>query len=68
MKGIRIVVDHAYHGIDYERVWRTLRDDVPELDRVVRRWIGTQRDSEIDLPAKERKRSRDKGDDLGIGL
>lgn len=26
---MRIVVDHAYHGIDYERVWRTLRDDVP---------------------------------------
>lgn len=23
IKGMRIVVDHAYHGIDYERVWRT---------------------------------------------
>lgn len=34
IKGMRIVVDHAYHGIDYERVWRTLRDDVPELERV----------------------------------
>lgn len=39
IKGMRIVVAHAYHGIDYERVWRTLRDDVPELDRVVRRWV-----------------------------
>jgi uncharacterized protein with HEPN domain len=38
IKGMRIVVDHAYHGIDYERVWRTLRDDVPELHRVVGRW------------------------------
>jgi uncharacterized protein with HEPN domain len=35
---MRIVVDHAYHAIDYERVWRTLRDDVPELHRVVGRW------------------------------
>ena len=39
IRGMRIVVDHAYHGIDYERVWRTLRDDVPELDRAVRRWV-----------------------------
>jgi uncharacterized protein with HEPN domain len=31
IKGMRIVVDHAYHAIDYERVWRTLRDDVPEV-------------------------------------
>lgn len=38
IKGMRIVVDHAYHGIDYERVWRTLKDDVPELDGAVRRW------------------------------
>ncbi len=29
IKGMRIVLDHAYHGIDYERVWRTLRHDVP---------------------------------------
>jgi uncharacterized protein with HEPN domain len=42
VKGMRIVVDHAYHGIDYERVWRTLCDDVPELDRVVRRWVEEQ--------------------------
>jgi uncharacterized protein with HEPN domain len=39
IKGMRIVVDHAYHSIDYQRVWRTLRDDVPELHRVVGRWV-----------------------------
>lgn len=39
IKGMRIVVDHAYHSIDYERVWRTLQDDVPEMDRVIRRWV-----------------------------
>lgn len=38
IKGMRIVVDHAYHGIDYERVWRTLRFDVPEMHREVDRW------------------------------
>ncbi len=68
IKGMRIVVDHAYHGIDYERVWRTLRDDVPELGRVVQRWIAAQRGSEIGLPYRERERSRDRGDDLGMGL
>jgi uncharacterized protein with HEPN domain len=68
IKGMRIVVDHAYHSIDYERVWRTLRDDVPKLDRVVQRWVqrelgrGFERD-----PAPER--SRDLGRDPGgLGL
>lgn len=68
IRGMRIIVDHAYHGIDYERVWRTLRDDVPELSRVVQRWIAVQRGSEIGLPDRERERSRDRGDDLGLGL
>ena len=67
LKGMRIIVDHAYHGIDYERVWRTLRDDAPELDRVVRGWIGAHLDHEIDLPGGK-KRTRDRGDDLGLGL
>ena len=67
IKGMRIIVDHAYHGIDYERVWRTLRDDVPELDRVVRGWIGAHLGHEIDLPGGK-KRTRDRGDDLGLGL
>lgn len=39
---MRIVVDHAYHGIDYERVWRTLRDDVPELDGGISQWMGRE--------------------------
>jgi uncharacterized protein with HEPN domain len=60
IKGMRIVVDHAYHGIDYERVWRTLRDDVPELDRVVRTWIDTHLDYEMDLQG-EKKRTRARG-------
>ena len=55
IKGMRIVVDHAYHGIDYERVWRAPRDDVPELDRVVRRWIGAHLDHEIDPPGEKRR-------------
>jgi len=40
IKGMRIVVDHAYHRIDYARVWRTLQDDVPHLDQVVRQWVA----------------------------
>ena len=69
IKGMRIVVDHAYHGIDYERVWRTLRDDVPELERVVRGWVTRQRGLDMDLPGRwERGRSRGRDDDLGLGL
>jgi predicted nucleotidyltransferase len=68
IKGMRIVVDHAYHAIDYERVWRTLRDDVPELDRVVRQWVLENRGNEIELPTRERGRQGGRGDDLGLGL
>lgn len=28
VKGMRIIAAHAYHRIDYEQVWVTLRDDV----------------------------------------
>jgi uncharacterized protein with HEPN domain len=29
--GFRIVVDHAYHRLDYGRVWNTLSQDIPKL-------------------------------------
>jgi uncharacterized protein with HEPN domain len=34
----RIVVDHAYHRVDYTTVWNTLESDVPELARAVTAW------------------------------
>jgi uncharacterized protein with HEPN domain len=42
VKGMRIVAAHAYHRIDYEEVWVTLRDDVPRLDQAIKRWRQTQ--------------------------
>ena len=33
--GFRIVVDHAYHRLDYGRVWNTLSQDIPELRRAI---------------------------------
>jgi len=68
IKGMRIVVDHADHAIGYERVWRTLRDDVPELDRIVRQWVLENRGNEIELPTRARGGQRGTGDDLGLGL
>ena len=67
IKGMRIVVDHAYHSIDYERVWRTLRDDVPQLHRVVTRCV--QRDlGDLSVPDRARGKGRGRGPDLGVGL
>ena len=43
VKGMRIIAAHAYHRIDYEEVWVTLRDDVPRMDQAIRRWRQTQR-------------------------
>ena len=42
VKGMRIIAAHAYHRIDYEEVWVTLRDDVPRMAEVVRRWQQAQ--------------------------
>ena len=42
VKGMRVIAAHAYHRIDYEEVWVTLRDDVPRMDQAIRRWRQTQ--------------------------
>jgi uncharacterized protein with HEPN domain len=42
VKGMRIIAAHAYHRIDYEEVWVTLRDDVPRMDEAIKRWRDTQ--------------------------
>ena len=42
VKGMRIIAAHAYHRIDYEEVWVTLRDDVPRMDTAIKRWRETQ--------------------------
>ena len=42
VKGMRIIAAHAYHRIDYETVWVTLRDDVPRIGEAIRRWRHSQ--------------------------
>jgi len=38
VKGMRIIAAHAYHRIDYDQVWVTLRDDVPAMAQTIQRW------------------------------
>jgi uncharacterized protein with HEPN domain len=38
--GLRIVVDHAYHRLDYGRVWNTLSQDIPKLRTAIDRYRG----------------------------
>jgi uncharacterized protein with HEPN domain len=42
VKGMRIIAAHAYHRIDYEEVWVTLRDDVRRMDQAIKHWRRTQ--------------------------
>ena len=42
VKGMRIIAAHAYHRINYELVWVTLRDDAPRMGEAIRRWRQTQ--------------------------
>jgi uncharacterized protein with HEPN domain len=41
VKGMRIIAAHAYHRIDYEEVWVTLREDVPRMDQAIKHWRQT---------------------------
>jgi uncharacterized protein with HEPN domain len=40
MIGFRIVVDHAYHRLDYGRVWNTLCEDIPRIRAAIARYRG----------------------------
>ncbi|MGO9161962.1 MAG: DUF86 domain-containing protein [Streptosporangiaceae bacterium] len=42
VKGMRIIAAHAYHRIDYDEVWVTLRDDVPNMNKAIGRWRQTR--------------------------
>jgi len=42
VKGMRIIAAHAYHRIDYDEVWVTLRDDVPRMADAIKRWQQAQ--------------------------
>jgi uncharacterized protein with HEPN domain len=42
VKGMRIIAAPAYHRIDYEDVWVTLRVDVPRLARAIDLWRQAQ--------------------------
>lgn len=43
IRDIRILVDHVYHRIDYNALWKTLEEDVPHLRKQLHRWQRTRR-------------------------
>lgn len=59
VKGMRIVVDHVYHAVDYNIAWETLRDDVPKLGIAIMRWQELH-------PEIGRANELEQGPDLGL--
>ena len=59
VKGMRIVVDHEYHAVDYNIVWETLRDDMPKLGTAIMRW----RELHLEIT---RAQELEQGPDLGL--
>lgn len=59
VKGMRIVVDHVYHAVDYNIVWETLRDDIPKLGTAIMRWRELH-------PEITRTQELEQGPDLGL--
>ena len=45
--GARIIVDHAYHRVDYDVIWSTLEQDVPALAASLASWAA-ERNLEIE--------------------
>jgi uncharacterized protein with HEPN domain len=39
VKGLRIVVDHAYHRVNVQSLWETMSVSVPELRQAIERLI-----------------------------
>ncbi|MFN3264374.1 MAG: DUF86 domain-containing protein, partial [Aquificaceae bacterium] len=39
VKGMRDRLAHAYFGVDYSVVWRVVKEDLPELQRVVEKML-----------------------------
>jgi len=42
IRDIRILVDHIYHRIDYDALWKTLEEDVPVLLERLHEWTRAQ--------------------------
>jgi uncharacterized protein with HEPN domain len=42
MAGMRDRLIHHYFGVDYETVWNTLQNDIPELDFWIKQIIETE--------------------------
>lgn len=36
IRDIRILVDHIYHRIDYDALYKTIEDDIPRMVKVLR--------------------------------
>ena len=49
VRGMRIIVDHLYHAVDYEILWETLRDDLPELGLAMERWRSRHPEISIEM-------------------
>lgn len=53
----RIVVDHVYHGVDYELLWNTLERDMPALGTTLREW-ALDKGVDIEPPPPKDSESR----------
>ncbi len=49
VRGMRIVVGHVYHAVDYRIVWQTLQDDVPRLGLAIERWRSQHPEIGLDM-------------------
>jgi len=44
--GFRDVIIHAYFGVDFERVWMIVKDDIPKLKKEIEKILEKEKDLE----------------------
>ncbi|MGH2659371.1 MAG: HepT-like ribonuclease domain-containing protein [Actinomycetota bacterium] len=56
IRDVRTLVDHIYHRIDYDALWKTLEEDVPVLLERLHEWTRAQRSASFkSLPHLSRR-------------
>ena len=60
--GFRDVMIHSYFRVDLDKVWKVIRDELPELKKKIQEVLDKEREEEIENKNKEDKKAKSDND------